>query len=340
MCVDTLRDVLHRVAEDALCRELIRAFTVEPCRASVAAFVWCMMTSRRIHDATEARQELMIRERPAVLVGDERDTIAAHPVFVVRQHFLADRHDAVAPGGGLTLTDAVDSLLELDVGFEHMQKFRRSRPAVAHHDDSHRHRRKRVIYIVSDGPHSVKLARIEGLFLVLASRHVDINESADISSRRDELILDCVTIDVVHDLPHLLLHRVSDAGCRHRLNDALQLGHGQISQSLVVYRGALSECDVIILGSNIRDALAPFGHLESVGVCERDVRSEDCRALIELDKVSQGIVEISKVGKILLPPVDCAADCVGPAAAPRKLCNTAVSIRHFHLNHLKRKDTT
>lgn len=295
MRVDAVRDVLHRVAEDALCREFIRAFAVEPCRASVAAFVWCMMTSRRIHDATETRQELMIRERPAVIVGDERDTAAAHPVFVVWQYFLANRHDAVAPGGGLTLTDAVDSLLELDIRFEHMQKFRRPRPAVAHHDDSHRHRCERVIYIVSDGPHTVELARIEWLFLIFASRHVDIDEAADVGSWRDELILDCVAIDIVHDLSHLFLHRVTNASGRHGLDDALQLSDRQIYQALVVYRGTLFKCDVIILGSNIGDALAPFGHLKAVCIGKSDVRPEYRRALVELDEIGESVSKVCKI---------------------------------------------
>ena len=271
MRVDSIRDILYGMAEDALCRELICAFTVEPSRAGVAAFVRRVMTSRRIHDASEPRQELMIRERPAVLVGDERDTVAAHPVFIIGKYFSADRHDAIAPGGGLTLTDAVDSLLELDVSFEHMQKFRRPRSAVAHHNDSHRHRRERILYIVSDGSHAVELARIEGLFLVLALRHVDVDEAADVGSRCDELILDCVAVDVVHDLPHFLLHRVPDTGCRHRLDDALQLGHSQIRQSLVVYRGALFECDVIILGSDIRNALAALSHFKAVCIRKSDI---------------------------------------------------------------------
>lgn len=257
----------------------------------------------------------MIRERLAVIVGDERDTIAAHPVLIVWQYFLADRHDAIPPGGCLALANAIKSLLELDVGFEHAQKFGWSRPTVAHHDDGHGHGGERISLIVGNSSHAVELTRIEGLFLVLASWHIDIDEAADVGSRCDELILDRVAVDVVHDLPHFLLHRVPDTGCRHRLDDALQLGHSQIRQSLVVYRGALFECDVIILGSDIGDALAPLAHLESVGVCECDVRAEDCRAFVELDKISQGIVEVGKVGKILLPPVDCTTDRIGPATA-------------------------
>ena len=213
----------------------------------------------------------MIRERLAVIVGDERNTIAAHPVLIVWQYFLADRHDAIPPGGCLALADAIKSLLELDVGFEHAQKFGWSRPTVAHHDDGHGHGGERISLIVGNSPHSVELARIEWLFLVLTSWHIDIDEAADVGSRCDELILDCVAVDVVHDLPHFLLHRVPDTGCRHRLDDALQLGHSQIRQSLVVYRGALFECDVIILGSDIRNALAALSHLKAVCIRKSDI---------------------------------------------------------------------
>lgn len=83
MRVDTVGDVLYSMAEDALCRELVCAFAIEPGRAGVAALMRRMMTSRRIHDAAEPRQELMIRERPAVIVSDECDAFTAHPVLIV-----------------------------------------------------------------------------------------------------------------------------------------------------------------------------------------------------------------------------------------------------------------
>ena len=92
--------------------------------------------------------------------------------------------------------------------------------------------------------------------------------------------------------------------------------------------------------SVIGDALAPLAHFESVGVCECDVRAEDCRASVELNKISQGIIEVGKVSKILLLPVDCTTDRIGPAATPRQFCNTAVTIWHFHVRSPHRKDTT
>ena len=211
MSIYPVRNVLYCMSKNPLCGQFIGSLVIKPCRTGVATFVWCMMTARGVHNVTKPGQKLMVRERLAVIISDKRDSVAAHPVFIVGQDFLVYWYNTVPSSGGLTFPNEIKPLIEFNVRFEYMQKFRRARATIAHHDNGHSHRRKSVFSIICNRLYAVQLPRIEGLFPIFTFRRVNVNKMANIGSRCDKLILDCIAVDVMHDLSHFFLHRMPDA---------------------------------------------------------------------------------------------------------------------------------
>ena len=103
-----------------------------------------------------------------------------------------------------------------------------------------------MLRIIGDCFDPVQLPGVERCFLILWLGQVDINEPADVSCRRYQLILHCVGVQVMEQLPEFLLGWMADTLPGQLFDSCLQVGYLDGRELQTVQLLALPEGDVVV----------------------------------------------------------------------------------------------